>query len=95
MPLSSKGQEILSNLDKEYGAEKGKQVLYAGKNKGTFTGIDAVADAVSAMCDSVDKLAARFDDHRVIGGVQIQPTAQQINNNLGLRFDQAHRIGRG
>lgn len=41
MPLTSKGQEILTNLEKEYGAEKAKQVLYAGKNKDTFTGIDS------------------------------------------------------
>lgn len=40
MPLTSKGEEILTALTKEYGAEKGKQVLYAGKNSGKFTGID-------------------------------------------------------
>jgi hypothetical protein len=39
MPLTSKGEEIKKNLQKEYGAEKGEQVLYAGENKGTFTGI--------------------------------------------------------
>jgi hypothetical protein len=41
MPLTSKGEEIKKALTKEYGAKKGEQVLYAGKNKGTFTGIDA------------------------------------------------------
>lgn len=41
MPLTSKGETILANLQKEYGADKGKQVLYAGKNAGTFSGIDA------------------------------------------------------
>ena len=46
MPLTAKGNEILSHLEKEYGEEKGKQVLYAGKNKGTFTGIDAALDRV-------------------------------------------------
>jgi hypothetical protein len=39
MPLTSKGEEIKSALQKEYGAKKGEQVLYAGANKGTFTGI--------------------------------------------------------
>ena len=43
MPLTSKGEKILSNLIEEYGSkEKGEQVLYAGKNKGTFTGIDSI-----------------------------------------------------
>lgn len=41
MPLTAKGEEIKSALQKEYGSKKGEQVLYAGKNKGTFTGIDA------------------------------------------------------
>ena len=40
MPLTAKGEEILANLEKEYGPKHGKEVLYAGKNKGTFTGID-------------------------------------------------------
>jgi len=42
-------------------------VLYAGKNKGTFTGIDAMAtetelaDAVASMCDSIERLDRRVD----------------------------------
>lgn len=40
MPLTAKGEQIKSALVKEYGAKKGKEVLYAGKNAGTFTGID-------------------------------------------------------
>jgi hypothetical protein len=58
MPLTAKGEEIKSALTKEYGEKKGEQVLYAGKNKGTFTGIDAALDAI---CDSVGHLASRFD----------------------------------
>ena len=42
MPLTAKGEEIKAALEKEYGAKKGEQVLYAGRNKGTFTGIDRV-----------------------------------------------------
>jgi hypothetical protein len=40
VPLTEKGREIKSALVEEYGEKKGEQVLYAGKNKGTFTGID-------------------------------------------------------
>jgi hypothetical protein len=40
MPLTSKGTEIMSNMAKEYGAKKGKQVFYASKNKGTIKGVD-------------------------------------------------------
>ncbi len=49
MPLTEKGREIESALKKEYGAEKGESVLYAGKNKGTFTGIDAVQEPAITM----------------------------------------------
>jgi hypothetical protein len=59
MPLTAKGEEIKSALQKEYGAEKGERVLYAGKNKGTFTGIDSAT--MTRLADAVDGLARRFD----------------------------------
>jgi len=39
MPLNAKGEEIKSAMEKEYGAEKGKQVFYASENKGTIKGV--------------------------------------------------------
>ncbi len=59
MPLTAKGEEIKSALEKEYGAEKGEQVLYAGKNKGTFTGIDSAT--MTHIADAVNNLQQRFD----------------------------------
>lgn len=40
MPLTLKGQKIMSAMRKEYGGEKGKRVFYASRNKGTITGVD-------------------------------------------------------
>ena len=40
MPLTSKGEKILSNMQSEYGQEKGESVLYASKQAGTITGIE-------------------------------------------------------
>lgn len=40
MPLTAKGQTILSAMTKEYGARKAKRVFYAAANKGTIKGID-------------------------------------------------------
>ena len=52
MPLTSKGEKIKASLVKEYGSEKkAKQVLYAGKNAGTFTGIDS--DKIDSFMDAV------------------------------------------
>jgi hypothetical protein len=59
MPLTAKGEEIKGALTKEYGEKKGEQVLYAGKNKGTFTGIDS--DTLNRIADAVGRLVARFD----------------------------------
>lgn len=39
MPLTSKGNEIMRAMEKQYGKEKGKQVFYASANKGTITGV--------------------------------------------------------
>ena len=56
MPLTAKGEEILANLTREYGAEHAKRVLYAGKNSGRFTGIDD-----DSMESRLDEAACRLD----------------------------------
>ena len=66
MPLTAKGEEIKAALTEEYGEKKGEQVLYAGKNKGTFTGIDeakldALATAVDAFGKRVENLIMTVD----------------------------------
>ena len=45
MPLTSKGEEIKSAMEKPlseggYGKKKGESVFYASRNKGTITGVD-------------------------------------------------------
>jgi hypothetical protein len=65
MPLTAKGTEIKAALVKEYGEKKGEQVFYAGKNKGTFTGVDsklaAVRDGVAELERRMDAVASRGD----------------------------------
>jgi hypothetical protein len=41
MPLTGKGNEIMSAMQKEYGAKKGESVFYASKNKGRISGVDS------------------------------------------------------
>jgi hypothetical protein len=43
MPLNRKGKEIKKNMEKEYGAKKGKEVFYASENKGTIKGVTGKA----------------------------------------------------
>ena len=49
MPLTAKGEEIRTALEKEYGTQRGTQILYAGKNKGTFSVIDSVGTYLDAV----------------------------------------------
>lgn len=66
MPLSSKGEEILANMRKEYGDKKGESVFYASKNAGKISGVDrsdkiaAIGDCVKRLMDGVGRLDARM-----------------------------------
>jgi hypothetical protein len=60
MPLTAKGNKILRSMEKTYPSEeKAKEVLYASKNAGKITGIDA--DCISRITDAVGALSRRFD----------------------------------
>ena len=54
MPLSAKGSKIMKSMKKEYGADKGKQVFYASKNKGVIKGVDRKSQ-VKAMKEKMKK----------------------------------------
>jgi hypothetical protein len=41
MPLTAKGQEIMSNMKQQYGTNKSEQVFYASKNAGKIAGVDS------------------------------------------------------
>jgi len=45
MPLTPKGNKIMSAMKKEYGEEKGESVFYASRNKGTISGVDPESKA--------------------------------------------------
>lgn len=40
MPLTAKGKQILANMKKEYGEEKGEEVFYASINAGKIKGAE-------------------------------------------------------
>jgi hypothetical protein len=40
MPLTKKGKKIMREMKEEYGPEKGEEVFYASRNKGTIAGVD-------------------------------------------------------
>lgn len=40
MPKTKKGKKIMSAMKKQYGEDKGEEVFYASRNKGTIKGVD-------------------------------------------------------
>lgn len=71
MPLTEKGQKIKAALQKEYGEEKGERILYAGKNKGTFTGIDACSGYMDA-CKRGDAIGMQHSAARMMRGRMVR-----------------------
>jgi hypothetical protein len=49
MPLTEKGQKIMSEMKEKYGEEKGESVFHASKNAGTITGVDQAPSPHPAM----------------------------------------------
>lgn len=94
MPLTAKGSEIKSALVKEYGEKKGEQVFYAGKNKGTFTGIDAFPTAEHGLLSPSGHMSERarsaaLERERVKlfgpGGLKKEPVKQSSEKESLLR----------
>lgn len=58
MPLTEKGKEILANMVKEYGEEKGKEVFYASRNAEKISGVDGdhIMTKLDAACAKADAI---------------------------------------
>ena len=56
MPLTAKGKEIETAMQKQYGEKEGERVFYASKNAGTISGVDSAtaADARSTSHVKMD-----------------------------------------
>ena len=66
MPLTGKGEKIMSAMKEKYGGDKGEEVFYASKNKGTISGVDSRGDAGIVMTPSAkDAKADKGPDHEV------------------------------
>jgi hypothetical protein len=62
MPLTEKGEKIREAMHEKYGKEKGEEVFYASKNKGTISGVDAMPlTRIDELATKADALAARWD----------------------------------
>jgi hypothetical protein len=55
-PLTDKGSKIMEAMKKQYGPEKGEQVFYASKNKGSIKGVDSLEDRVNSVGAHIDRV---------------------------------------
>lgn len=91
MPLTEKGHEILASMEKTYGPEKAKQVLYASKNAGKITGIDSFDP--HAACDDVDVEAAMDSLRNDAKLDSILSGASILDNRASMMCDDHRVIG--
>jgi hypothetical protein len=84
MPLTEKGKEILSEMEKPpseggYGEKKGEQVFYASKNKGTISGVDGGSETYNEekMHEAARSHEVQSHDYTPVGGGSI--TLAEIN----------------
>ena len=89
MPLTEKGEEIRKALTKEYGPKAGERVLYAGENKGTFTGIH---DRRARLHAALDRLLDCTMRDSVMGQVEqsVRAAAPKVTSALTT---EPHEIG--
>jgi hypothetical protein len=61
-PLTEKGQKILSSMRETYSTEKkAEEVLYASKNAGRITGIDAAVEGGAPPASQPDPIHSYMD----------------------------------
>jgi hypothetical protein len=100
MPLNKKGKKIMKNMRKEYGSEKGKEVFYASKNKGTIKGVELEDDDFQqheevrgANSDAMKWLKARMDKKKSLEAKK--KAAQSIRKDEAMTPEQKKKFEAG
>jgi hypothetical protein len=71
MPLTSKGKKIMASMKKRYGKNKGEEVFYASKNKGTIEGVEETKE--NKPMNHLEKFI-----NQILLGEQTDPTDAEI-----------------
>lgn len=79
-------------MEKTYGPEKAKEVLYASKNAGTISGIDAICDSITRLGDRIDAMCARSDDGRADAGGRSGTITFTTSDELDMGKDGAGEV---
>jgi len=84
MPLTEKGEKIKGNMEQTYGKEKGEEVFYASKNKGTITGVDAHVPHRPGK----EGVEGKSDDKRV--PLEEGKSKETVNKNVNKLLEKGH-----
>lgn len=83
MPLTGKGEEIKSAMEKEYGPKKGEEVFYASKNAGTISGVDEAGTFRQAAPEVVTLAEINERNRRLWQGNQGSETTINEDSFMG------------
>jgi hypothetical protein len=94
MPLTEKGEKIKGAMKEKYGPEKGEEVFYASKNKGTITGVDDMkkSDRVpleegkskETVNKNVNKLLEKGHSEEAAVGIAQRKAKSDDNQHMGF-----------
>lgn len=99
MPLTEKGEKIKSAMAKQYGAEKGKEVFYASKNKGTITGVDdddyvelKEGKDKQTVMGNINKLLKHGHSREAAVGIAQRKARQDDNQHMGFSKGEVESV---
>jgi len=94
MPLTEKGQKIMTSMQRQYGPKKGEQVFYASRNAGRITGVDPGHARGGIVEHDFDPDLPRHQDDAVLVPLATYPPAY-LQTIEQLRQNQARSAGLG
>lgn len=98
MPLTDKGNEIMSAMKSQYGDKKGEQVFYASKNAGKIAGVDTETPAPAPTAAIIAAKPEGADDTAGEGPHNLPPLAERLDevrdrlHELSRRCDALERM---
>jgi hypothetical protein len=105
VPLTEKGEKIKGAMEEKYGKEKGEQVFYASKNKGTISGVDRTDDnqhmgftqgeapdvkKLVSMCDALSTRMDAFEHRRAMQ--KTAPVKPRTKDNMQPSMPHAKEV---
>lgn len=83
MPLTEKGEKIKKAMSEQYGKERGEQIFYSSKNKGTISGVDNMNTFTTSTKGTGDNMSSSAIGTSGIGSTGGTPSSTIITGDVG------------